>query len=253
VADLPRLTLYQRGVFAAHLWKAATRQPHRHLLPVLAPHIPADGVVLDVGAHAGQYTRLFKRLAPRGRVYAFEPAAYARALLGRVVRLRRLRGVEIVAAGLSDAPGALSLSTPIKPKGDVGYGLAHLGPETRFAEVWQETVPLTTIDAFVAERGLERLDYVKADIEGWEMRMLAGASETLARFRPAIQIELIEDFLARAGDTARDVFDLLLPLGYRVFALGHVGRPAPCTRFEGPDDYLFVHTGGDLSTPGRRC
>lgn len=241
MADLPKLTLYQRGVFAAHLWKAATKQPHRHLLPVLEPYIPADGVVLDVGAHAGQYTRLFKQLAPRGQVYAFEPAAYARALLRRVVRLRRLQGVEIIAAGLSDAPGALSLTTPIKPKGDVGYGLAHLGAETRFAEVWQETVPLTTIDTFAAERKLERLDYIKADIEGWEMRMLAGARETLARLRPAIQIELIADFLARAGDTARDVFDLLLPLGYRALALGHVGHPAPCAQFEGPNDYLFVH------------
>jgi hypothetical protein len=40
--------------FFAHLFKAVCKQHHRELLPLLRPLIPADAVVLDVGAHAGQ-------------------------------------------------------------------------------------------------------------------------------------------------------------------------------------------------------
>ena len=51
-----------------------------------------------------------------------------------------------------------------------------------------EPVPLTTIDKLVTELKLERVDYIKLDIEGAEPRALAGAKETLAKYKPRISI-----------------------------------------------------------------
>lgn len=65
-----RLTLRQRASWLARLYKACAQQHHEALRPILAPHVPAVGVVVDIGAHAGQFAKLFARLAPRGRVYA---------------------------------------------------------------------------------------------------------------------------------------------------------------------------------------
>ena len=58
----------------------------------------------------------------------------------------------------------------------------------RVNELDQTTVPTITLDQFVHERNLARVDFIKADIEGAERLMLAGAQETLRRFAPKLAI-----------------------------------------------------------------
>src|ERR1700723_2776612 len=81
--------------FVAHLWKAVTQQHHRELLPALERCVPRDGVVLDIGAHAGQFTKLFAGLAADGRVYAIEPGSYARGILRAAIWARGFDNVAI--------------------------------------------------------------------------------------------------------------------------------------------------------------
>ena len=57
------MTLKRRVDFLAHLLKATLRQHHGELIPVFAPHIPDEAVVIDVGAHAGQFSKLFAKMA----------------------------------------------------------------------------------------------------------------------------------------------------------------------------------------------
>lgn len=234
---MTRLTV--RGHFdrLAHLLKAITQQHHTELLPLLRPIVPADGVVMDIGAHAGQFTKLFARLAPRGRIVAVEPSPYALAILRAVVRWRRLRHVEIVPAAFSDAPGVLTLATPIKRSGGVGFGLASLAAQTPERSYRTDAVPVETLDAVVHRLGLDRLDLIKCDVEGWEAHMLRGARGTLARFRPALLLEVVESSLARAGETPAAIWSLLDPLGYRARRLP---GEAAAAGFQGDGDYLFV-------------
>ena len=101
----------------AHLFKAIAKQHHRAMLPVLRRLIPTDGVVLDVGAHAGQFTKLFAGIARDGPVIAVEPGAYARSILRPALALNRVRNVVTVPVGLSDRSGVSILSVPIKRRG----------------------------------------------------------------------------------------------------------------------------------------
>ncbi|HUN52059.1 MAG TPA: FkbM family methyltransferase [Candidatus Sulfotelmatobacter sp.] len=237
---MPRLDLTprQRLTWCAHFFKAVAKQHHRDLLPLLGRHIGAESIVVDVGAHAGQFAKLFAGLARRGHVYAFEPGAYARSILQPMVRLRGLNNVTVIAAGLSDAVGAATLSLPIKRRGNLGFGLGHLGAGNDGRAVRAETVPLTTLDRFVVETGLKRLDFIKADIEGWEMRLLEGARQSLARFRPVLMLELVAAHLARAGDRPEDAVALLQSLGYRAYRFDDLGRALD--GFIGGGDYLFL-------------
>ncbi|HUB97517.1 MAG TPA: FkbM family methyltransferase, partial [Stellaceae bacterium] len=151
--------------FLAHLFKAVFKQHHRELVPVLRPVIPDDAVVFDVGAHAGQFTKLFAKLAPRGFVYAFEPGSYARAILRAALRANRIRNVAIMPLALGERAGIAILTVPVKRSGSYGFGLAHLGAGTA-AAAETEAVGVATLDDAVAALGLARLDFVKADIEG---------------------------------------------------------------------------------------
>ena len=201
--------------FLAHLFKAVVKQHHRALLPVLRPLVPADAVVFDVGAHAGQFAKLFARLAPQGQVFAFEPGSYARVILRTALCLNRLRNVAVLPIALGERSGVALLSVPVKPSGSFGFGLSHLGESARMAEV--EAVPLATLDEAAATLGIARLDLIKADIEGFELRLVLGARATLARFKPALLLELDDTHLARAGDTVAAAWDTLTALGYRAY------------------------------------
>jgi FkbM family methyltransferase len=216
------------GSFAAHLFKATMQQHHRALASTIARLVPPTAVVFDVGAHAGQYTKLFAQAASAGRVYAFEPGSYARSILRIVVWLNGLANVAIVPMALGAACGVETLSVPIKRRGSLGFGLSHLGdPEHRWTAVAQELVAVTTIDTVAAALALDRVDLIKADIEGWELSLLRGAENTLRRFRPRLLLELSDAHLGRAGDRLGNAFAFLTGLGYAAFELLPGGGLAP--------------------------
>ena len=234
------------GSFLAHLFKATTQQHHRLLAPVIARLVPSDGIVFDVGAHAGQFTKLFARAAPAGHVYAFEPGSYARSILRVVVAARRLGNVSVLPLALGAVPHLDTLTVPLKRRGSVGFGLAHFGaPQPRWAQVAQEVVATTTVDTVVETLALDRLDLIKADIEGWELRLLHGARAALERFRPRLMLELADAHLARAGDRVSDAFGFLEGLGYRAFEglPGHGFVPVAAPH---DGDFWFLPAGDSL-------
>jgi FkbM family methyltransferase len=226
--------------FVAHLWKAVTQQHHRELLPALARCVPRDGVVLDVGAHAGQFTKLLSRLACDGRVYSVEPGSYARAILRAAIWARRLDNVAVVPVALGAAQRLQRLNIPVKASGAMGFGLSHFGAaESRWPRVATELVAQTTIDDLVVTLALDRLDFIKADIEGGELRMLEGARNSLERFHPCLLLELTEAHLGRADDTLAEAFAFLDARGYRAFVIEPNGAFAPVTAPREGDLWFF--------------
>src|ERR1700722_19602393 len=125
---LPRFPLSWRQLrtYAAHGFKATFKQHHQELIPLFRTYVPEDGVVFDVGAHAGQYAKLFARLVPRGTVYSFEPGLYARSILMVAMALNRISNVRIFPVGLGSSAASLNLHVPVKKSGSVGFGLAHM-------------------------------------------------------------------------------------------------------------------------------
>ena len=197
------LTARQRASWLAHLFKAATSGTTR-FRALFARTSRRDAVIVDIGAHAGQFSKLFAAMAPRGRVWAFEPSAYARSVMAPALRFNAIGNVTLIPMGLSDRPGELTLHTPIKRRQSLGFGIAHLGANA--GPAFDQAIALTTLDAFAAEHGFERLDFIKADIEGWELRALKGGEATLRRFSPALYLEVDAACLARAGDTPEALF-----------------------------------------------
>lgn len=136
-------------------------------------------LVLDIGASTGSFT-LLARFHPM-RVVAFEPAPEVCEILYENVRLNGLEGqVEIHSIALSSADGTSILKIPL----DEHTGLSCLGTPTRFKK-WRAVEVVT--------RRLDSLglapDFIKLDVEGWELEVVKGARETLSRTRPPILME----------------------------------------------------------------
>ncbi len=227
----------------AHVWKAVTRQYHRENLPVFATVLPRDGVVLDVGAHAGQFTKLFAKFCDRGRVISFEPGTYARFVLrcAALASAACRRRAMVLPMAVGAEIGMLTLNIPLKKGRAVGFGLSQLGDspglDSRF-EMEIEYVPVTTIDHVAETLGLERVDFIKMDIEGYELFALAGAAQTLATHRPCVFLEVADAILARTGAKNADVFAFFAPRDYVAYSV--VGSRVARGDGASNGDYLFV-------------
>lgn len=213
-------------------------------MPALSRWIGRDSVILDVGGHAGQFAKLFARMAPDGRVLAVEPGSYALSILRPAIRFNRIANVTVLPVGVGAEPARLTLSVPVKRSGSLGFGLSHLGAAAGGRDdgrrVVEEVVEVTTVDRLVADHRITRLDFVKADIEGWELRMLAGAARTIESFHPTMLLEVGRANLARAGDTPEALFEHLDGLGYRAYVLGEGLRSFEPVRAPREGDIFFV-------------
>jgi FkbM family methyltransferase len=171
---------------------------------------------LDVGANDGLYTMFAaRRVGRRGRVLAVEPSSRERRVLERNIALNRLRNVVVVASALADQPGQATLQ--IAPTLHGGHntlgGFAHKGVDA----VASEQVQVETLDAVVVRLGIAKVDVIKIDVEGAELKVLEGARDVLRSSRPLLLIEANDDALRKQEASTADLLALLRSVGYAMF------------------------------------
>ena len=143
--------------------------------------VRAGDVVVDVGGHVGVFTHFaLKRGA--SKVIAFEPEPNNAECFRRNFKDELASGkVILVEKGLWSSSGVLKLYT-----GDNNSGMASM--VIKDSEKYFE-VPVITLDALVDELKIDRVNFIKMDIEGAEREALAGAMNTLKRFRPMVMLD----------------------------------------------------------------
>jgi len=172
-----------------------------HLRSFVSP----SGTAIDVGANWGMYSYSLAQFLPK--VYAFEINANLTADLGSYANPR----IEIIHCGLSSAAQEMTLHIPILPNGMelTGWGSLHQGNMPRGnirTKLLQ--VAVKPLDGFA----IPDVAFIKIDVEGHEVEVLAGARETIERCRPTVLIE-VKNANVRAVDS------YFQNLGYQKFTL----------------------------------
>ena len=164
-------------------------------------------VALDAGANIGDWSERFVRTTDGGRVFAFEPVADTFHALR--TRFAAEPKVECVNAALSDQPGRCE----IRVTGTLsGSNSVYAMPGETGVRV--ESIAAISGDAFLTERGVRSVDFLKIDVEGHEVAVLRGFQQTIAERRIRfIQWEYNKTWIP-AHVSLRDVFSLLEPAGY---------------------------------------
>ena len=217
---IKQLSMHGKLTYLAHLFKALTRHHHQEYLPILNECLKSDSIIIDVGAHAGQFTKLFSALVPEGHVYAFEPGGYASSILKKVIHLYRLKNVTHINKGLGKQYKKENLNIPVKQSGSLGFGLSHIGNNTQDVRTTvSETIEIIMLDTFAENENLEKIDFIKADIEGWEMQLLLGAKSIIQKWHPILTLEINRRFMERAEDTPEQLWKFLSDNGYEIFGL----------------------------------
>lgn len=172
---------------------------------------PGD-VVFDVGANIGWFSVLMSRcVGPEGRVVAFEPTEFYGAALRRNVEENELENCEIRAVALSNETGELAIQ--------IGESSATMHwPTPDLVPRREEKIRLRRLDDVVRELAIERLDFVKVDIDGHEPFFLEGAWQTFERHRPTLLMEVSALNLLDTSWSALEFYETLREHGLRVYS-----------------------------------
>ena len=147
---------------------------------------PGDTVV-DVGANIGEWTlQMADAVGPSGRVIAIEPIPRLAEAVRKSALANHMPQVEVVAAALAESERQAEFAVE---RGNTGG--SRLGPHPGGGEAVDHiTVRVATLDALIAEAGIGRVDFIKVDVEGFELEVLLGARATLERHRPPMYLEI---------------------------------------------------------------
>lgn len=239
--QLDRAVVYksagQRLAWLIHYLKVRFKHKEKNRVLAMSRHFHENSIVIDVGAHFGYLTKEFAR-AYNGNtnVIAFEPVEYCYSILKRIVR--NLPNVKIEKLALFDNESVVKIKIPIKKSGHLGIGLSHFGEEKN-RDFISEEIKTITLDSYLEQNHLDRLDFIKIDVEGSELHVLHGAKKTLTIFRPIIYLEIDESMTARMNYQPDDIWLYLSQFNYKSFLMDKNGELSEIQKYSGTNDYLF--------------
>ncbi len=202
---------------------------------VLARYVKPGDTVVEAGANMGSESILIGRLVGAGQVYCFEPNPYTFERLKINIAINELANVHAYDYALGEQNGNISFN--IYPKGFCNPGMSSKYMET--ADSKKITVVQKTLDTFVAENNISKVDFIKMDIQGAEMDMLLGAAATIATHKPIIFTEACEPY-----NNTRELYDKLKQQGYDIHLItGDRTEPMRTTAEVKDGNWLAVYKG----------
>lgn len=168
-------------------------------------------VVYDIGAFHGLLTCFFARQAKQ--VVAFEPTPANHQRLLENLGLNGFTNVEVRHLALGAEPGAITIVwDPRMPGGASAESNLQHQMEHQ-AGVRKHTVPMSTLDTEAAS--LPAPDFIKIDVEGFELPVLEGARGVLAQHRPTLFLEMHGDTMKAKREKVAALVHFLEQAGYR--------------------------------------
>jgi FkbM family methyltransferase len=178
----------------------------------LLDYLENSEVILDIGANIGQTsfniigTQQKKGLNPV--VHAFEPYPQTFKKLETNKTLNSGISVKTYNLGLGRKKGMLHM-TQHSPLNSGGFRMTDESDNSI-------SVPVISLDEFVSENQLTKIDFIKIDVEGFEVQVLEGALETLKTFRPILVFEYsLENINAQKG-TIENMLKQLSGMNYDI-------------------------------------
>lgn len=148
--------------------------------------IKESDCVLDIGASLGIFSVFAARaVGPTGQVLAFEPNDLVAKIMRRNFEINQIDNVKIIDTVLTDKFGDIDFTVDLNGAQGSSSIFPIKSARTKLIKARQET-----LDSFIVQHNIQRVDFIKADIEGAERLMLKGAEQTIKRFKPTIAIRI---------------------------------------------------------------
>ena len=183
------------------------------------------GTFIDIGAAIGNHSLFFYYCCGAERVFAFEPVQAIYQHLVENISLNHADRIRAWNLALGEKTGEVGMTLSTKPPEQGGMLMSRVD-ETGTG------VDMARLDDILQAEGVEKVDCIKIDVENYNLPVLRGARETLARFHPAVFCE------CETTPQFEEVDRFLSGLGYQVWTVD--GKPFVLNH---TPTYLWEHSG----------
>ena len=171
---------------------------------------PGD-IVLDIGANIGYYSVLFSKIVTdTGKVLCFEPTKHYRDVLSDNLKCNQLTNCEVYSYGLSNENHSMKINI------GVHSATMHWVGDEKPIKI--EDIYLKRLDDVIDSFGIDKIDFIKIDIDGHESACLEGAWETIQKYKPIILLEVNHANYLKAGVTAWDFYAWLIERDFNIYS-----------------------------------
>lgn len=202
---------YSDCIISDHIKKNQIWEPHLHA--IFEQYINKDSIVLEAGCYIGTHTIKLASLAKL--VYAFEPLPKSNQVLQNNIKLNKINNVILSNKGLADQESTAEFGwVPDWNPGGATLDNNPMGKPDFCPELEEKIkIELTTIDSL----NLEKLDFIKLDVEGYEPLAIKGALKTIEKYKPIIVLECWSSYKATYDiEFTKDKMKDLIALNYEI-------------------------------------
>jgi FkbM family methyltransferase len=237
-----RLQLGLRSDLSRQIYVGGCIDPNEFVF--LNHYLQPGMTFFDVGANEGIYTVFAaSRVGESGSVRAFEPSPREFERLKANLDLNGLNrtNIGLYPVALADCNGYVDLT--VAEAKHAGQNTLGVFANAGIAATSKQSVPVRRLDDLLAEDPPLRIDVVKLDVEGAELRTLEGAAGTLRKYRPVVLLEVSAASLRPQGASRQGLLAFLRSLEYTFYKFGETGLPAIAEEGSYSDNMLAVPAG----------
>jgi FkbM family methyltransferase len=214
---------------------------HADLETLLKPN--ASSLLFDIGANLGQTAIEFSDQYPQSKIYSFEPDPNTYIKLTDNVRNRP--GIQPFNIGFGNRTEMVKMNLNKSSGGnsilDVSENIKEFAHGDWTISIDQCEVEITTLNSFCALHDIKRIDLLKIDTQGYELKVIEGGDRVIVpSFTKAIYVEVLFVELYKGQAYFMDVYKILIERGFRFVGFYNTFRKGDLPSFLLWCDALFV-------------
>lgn len=184
----------------------------KNIVQVWESLIQENCTVLDIGANAGYYSLVAAKRAKQ--VYAFEPSPAIRQQLEKNIAINGIKNISVEPYAVSNEAGKATLYVSANDNS----GMSGLQPAANFSGI-TETVNTIRIDEWIRSKNSPKINAIKIDVEGAELKVLEGMKQLLGKDKPPVFIEVADSLLVKYGYSSLDIYRFFENIHYVAFEM----------------------------------
>lgn len=203
-------------------------------MEILKLFLKKDNTFIDIGANIGIYTlNASKLIGENGIVISFEPFTRNHNTLVNHISLNNLQNIKVEKLAVGEKNGVVNLYYDESEKnlGMVTAGIIESGIK--------EEVKMVSLDSYLENSSIAKIDFIKIDVEGFEYSVLKGMKDTLEKYHPTLLVEISEE---KGNDNHTLISQYLKSLSYRKYFISDTGKLSETDLNQDRRNYLFTIT-----------